>query len=194
MLRWILLISILLIIDFYAFQGIKTLVKSKIGLWFYWVFSVFVVINLIFQLNAHDRSAGMSQGLMFSFAFIILSTVPKLISIIVLLGEDLVRLTQTIINYFQSSQVAMPERRAFVSKIALSLAAIPFGAIIYGVIKGKYNYKVIQHTLFFDDLPKAFEDFKLTHISDVHSGSFDNAEKIKYGIDLINQQVLNQQR
>jgi predicted MPP superfamily phosphohydrolase len=188
MLRWLLLIAILLIIDFYAFQGIKTLVKSKIGLWLYWLFSIFVATNLIYQLHVHDRSAGMSHRLMFSFAFMVLSTVPKLISIIVLLGEDLVRITQTITNYFQSSQVTMPGRRAFVSKVALSLAAIPFGAIIYGVIKGRYNYKVIQHTLFFDDLPKAFDGFKLTHISDVHSGSFDNDEKIKYGIDLINQQ------
>lgn len=188
MVRWIIFISVLLIIDLYAFQGIKTLVKSKLVLWSYWLFSIFVAVNLIYQLNSYDRSSGMSQGLMFSFAFMILSTVPKLIAIVVLLGEDLVRITQTITHYFQSSKVAMPDRRAFISKVALSLGAIPFGAIIYGVIKGRYNYKVVQHTLFFDDLPKAFDGFKLTQISDVHSGSFDNAEKIKYGIDLINEQ------
>ena len=40
----------------------------------------------------------------------------------------------------------------------------------------------------FDDLPKSFDGFKITHISDIHSGSLDNIEKVKYGIDLINQQ------
>ncbi len=53
---------------------------------------------------------------------------------------------------------------------------------------GKYNYKVIRQTLFFPDLPDAFDGFKVTQISDIHSGSFDNEEKIKYAIDLINEQ------
>ena len=188
MIRWIIFVSILLVVDFYAFQGIKTLVKSKMGLWLYWLFSFAVIVNFIYQMNSYNASHGMSRGLMFSFAFIILSVVPKLIAVVVLLGEDLVRVVQIVSTYFSSSAVQLPERRAFISKMAFGLAAIPFASIIYGVIKGKYNYKVIQHTLFFDDLPEAFDGYKLTQISDIHSGSFDNAEKIQYGIDLINQQ------
>jgi predicted MPP superfamily phosphohydrolase len=75
-----------------------------------------------------------------------------------------------------------------VSKVALALAAIPFTSILYGMARGKYNYQVIKHTLYFDDLPEAFHGFKVTHISDIHSGSFDDAEKIMAGIDLINEQ------
>ena len=58
----------------------------------------------------------------------------------------------------------------------------------YGMMRGKYNYQVIRHTLYFNDLPSAFEGFKLTHLSDIHSGSFDDENKIAYGIDLINEQ------
>ena len=53
---------------------------------------------------------------------------------------------------------------------------------------GKYNYKVIKQRIYFPDLPEAFDGFKITQISDVHSGSFDNAEKINYAIDLVNEQ------
>jgi predicted MPP superfamily phosphohydrolase len=53
---------------------------------------------------------------------------------------------------------------------------------------GKYNYKVIKQRIFFPDLPDAFDGFTITHISDVHSGSFDNPEKINYAIDLVNEQ------
>jgi uncharacterized protein len=97
---------------------------------------------------------------------------------------------KTAFNYFYSNKTEnfIPERRAVVSKIALSIAAIPFSSVIYGMVKGKYNYQVIRHTLYFDDLPTAFDGFKLTHISDIHSGSFDNEAKIAYGIDLINEQ------
>ena len=44
--------------------------------------------------------------------------------------------------------------------------------------KGKYNFKVLKYTLEFDDLPAAFDGYQITQISDIHSGSFDNKEKI----------------
>jgi predicted MPP superfamily phosphohydrolase len=40
----------------------------------------------------------------------------------------------------------------------------------------------------FDDLPEAFHGYKITQISDVHSGSFDDHKKVAYGIDLVNKQ------
>ena len=82
----------------------------------------------------------------------------------------------------------MPSRRKFVSAIALGVAAIPFASLIYGMYKGKYRYRVLSYQLEFDDLPEAFDGYTITQISDVHSGSFDNADKIAYGIDLINKQ------
>ncbi len=53
---------------------------------------------------------------------------------------------------------------------------------------GKYNYKVLRYSLTFDDLPEAFDGYTITQISDIHSGSFDNENKVAYGVDLINQQ------
>ena len=70
----------------------------------------------------------------------------------------------------------------------MGLAAIPLASIIYGIYRGKYNYKVLKYTLSFEDLPAAFDGYKLTQISDIHSGSFDNMEKVKYAVDLINEQ------
>jgi hypothetical protein len=105
-------------------------------------------------------------------------------------GEDIFRIAKGSFNYFTQtkSTTFLADRREFVSKVALGLAAIPFASVIYGMARGKYNYQVINHTLSFDDLPSAFDGYKITHISDIHSGSFDDATKIEYGIDLINQQ------
>ena len=52
----------------------------------------------------------------------------------------------------------------------------------------KYNFKVLRYSLFFEDLPEAFEGYQITQISDIHSGRFDNKNKISYAVDLINQQ------
>src|SRR5699024_10228925 len=53
---------------------------------------------------------------------------------------------------------------------------------------GKYNFKVLSYELEFDDLPEAFDGYKITQISDIHCGSFDNKEKVAYGVDFIKKQ------
>jgi predicted MPP superfamily phosphohydrolase len=56
------------------------------------------------------------------------------------------------------------------------------------MFKGKYDYKVHRTTLYFNDLPEAFDGFTITQLSDIHSGSFDNTEAMQRGIDLANAQ------
>ncbi len=115
---------------------------------------------------------------------------PKLILIFAMFAEDIFRVPQAIYSYFTQGEETkhFPSRRKFISQIALGLAAIPLASIIYGIYKGKYNFKVLKYTLHFEDLPKAFDGFKLTQISDIHSGSFDDINKVEYAIDLINEQ------
>jgi predicted MPP superfamily phosphohydrolase len=121
----------------------------------------------------------------------LLVCIPKIILTLFMFGEDLFRLVEGSINYFvenDSSKHFLPSRRKFVSQVSLGLAAVPFLSLIYGMTIGKYNYKVIKQRIFFSDLPDAFDGFTITQISDVHSGSFDNPEKINYAIDLVNEQ------
>ncbi|MFN3641217.1 MAG: metallophosphoesterase, partial [Flavobacterium sp.] len=75
-----------------------------------------------------------------------------------------------------------------VSQLALGVAAIPFISLLFGMTIGKYNFKVIKQTVYYSELPESFDGFTLTHISDIHSGSFDSPDKIQYAIDLINEQ------
>ena len=109
-----------------------------------------------------------------------------------LLLEDFIRLPVWIYNLFnKGSENAIsfiPERRLFISQLSILLASIPASALLIGMIRGKYNYKVIKHQLSFERLPVDFHGFKIIHISDFHCGSFDNKKKFSYGIDLINQQ------
>ncbi|WP_456420366.1 metallophosphoesterase [Lutibacter sp.] len=189
MIRWILFVVIILCIDFYAFQSVKTVTKNKVWLLFYWLISFLILVNFIVKLTNFNRSKGFTQDVMLAIGFLILAIVPKFIAVVVLLLEDVFRIFKGVILFFSSEPLTyFPERREAVSKIALGLAAIPFVSVIYGMTKGKYNYQVLKHTLFFEDLPEAFDGFKLTHISDIHSGSFDDELKIKHGIDLINKQ------
>ena len=110
---------------------------------------------------------------------------------LVMFGEDFFRIISGIFShFFRNSEKSsfLPDRRKFVSQIALGIAAVPFLSLLYGMTKGKYNFKVIKQTLFFPDLPESFDGTTITHISDIHSGSFDDPEKIKYAVELINEQ------
>ena len=60
--------------------------------------------------------------------------------------------------------------------------------MLYGITKGKYDFRVNKVKLAFDHLPNAFEGFKIVQISDIHSGSFDSKEAIVEGIKIVNQQ------
>lgn len=191
MIRWIIFVAFTLCVDFYAYQSIKTLTKNKIVKMLYWVVSFGILANLIYRLLVFNDSRGLTQPMMLAFGLLILSMAPKFIALTILFGEDTFRVFKGFLNYFSksSSKAFLADRREFVSKVALALAAIPFTSVLYGMARGKYNYQLINHTLYFEDLPEAFHGFKITHISDIHSGSFDDAEKIMAGIDLINEQA-----
>lgn len=192
MLRLILFILIVVLLDYYAFQAFKSIIKGNIWYIVYWVITVGVIANFIFQIFTFDRSNGIPFRFSVAFTLMVLLYVPKIIIGIALLGEDVFRvisyLKDNLVDSSNNDKVKFQGRRKFISQIALGLAAIPFASILYGVFKGKYNFKVLKYTLHFEDLPEAFDGYKITQISDIHSGSFDNIEKVKYAVDLINEQ------
>ncbi|WP_310557264.1 metallophosphoesterase [Flavobacterium sp.] len=190
--RFLILCLLILFVEFYAFQAIRTVVKTKWIVFLYIVVSFVVVVYVLYSVMQYDRTVGQTQKSLFTMGILLLTLLPKLVITFVLFSEDIFRIGSGVINFFINKNeirtAFLPSRRKFVSQIGLGLASIPFLSLIYGIAIGKYNFKVIKQNIFFADLPDAFDDFTITHISDIHSGSFDNSEKINYAIDLINEQ------
>jgi predicted MPP superfamily phosphohydrolase len=189
-LRLIIFFVIIALIELYAFQAVKTFTKVRWVLITYVVISLAAIFFIAYQFTKFDRSVGQTRMTMITLGLLLLVLIPKLILTLILFFEDIFRILSGTISKISGSTTDsfLPERRKFVSQVALGIAAIPFSSLIYGMTFGKYNYKVITQQIFFPDLPDAFDGFKITQISDVHSGSFDNPEKIDYAIDLINKQ------
>ncbi|OYX86269.1 MAG: phosphoesterase [Flavobacteriales bacterium 32-34-25] len=188
--RLLFFIVFLLVVELYAFQAFKTVLKDKWFLVGYSLLSLAILVYIVYGFFSFDRSVGQTRGMMFTMGLMLVVYVPKIVLAIVLLGEDIFRVVMGSVNYFveNNNEGFLGSRRKFVSQLGLGLAAIPFLSLLYGVTIGKYNYKVIKQCIFFPDLPEAFDGFTITQISDVHSGSFDNPDKINYAIDLINEQ------
>ena len=136
-----------------------------------------------------SREDGQTRTFQYSFGLVLLFLIPKMILLLTMFGEDIVRgivkLTRVVTN---ADVKTVPGRRKFISQIALGIAAIPFASFLYGMIRGKYNYKVLKYELEFDDLPESFDGFTITQISDIHSGSFADREKVQYAVDLVKEQ------
>ena len=184
--RWLIFIVFYLIIDIYAFQVFRNFTRSNWALGIYVFISVAVVGNFIYQWMQPTEGTVLSIGRGYAFGFLLAVLLAKLLMSLFMLGEDIFRLGAGTISKFSSEEgFNMPSRRKFIGQLALGIAAIPLASVLYGMYQGRYNFRVLRYTLYFEDLPNAFDGYKLSQISDIHSGSFDNKNKIKYGIDLV---------
>ena len=192
--RWFFLLLVFLAIEIYAFQAFKTVYKNS------WLTKTYLLLNTLIFLNFflrviyvyHNELSYSDQfygNLSIPFALFFTLVCFKLIIILFLFFEDISRVVLSIINFFFNfSDAKIFERRSFLSKIALLVASIPIPFVLYGIYKGRYNYKVYKYDLSFDDLPEDFDGYQITHISDIHSGSLKNKNNVEYAVRLINEQ------
>ena len=191
MLRWIVFVIIYLIMAFYTLQALKTATRFPWVYFVYMAISLAVLGNFIYQFTwGAEAGRVLSRPKSYAFGFLIAMLTFNIITILFLFSEDLFRfVSATYGRFFGSAQeFDLPTRRRFLSLMALGIAALPFSALLYGMYRGKYNFKVLKYNLEFDDLPPAFDGYQITQISDIHSGSFDDRNKIEYAVNLINKQ------
>jgi uncharacterized protein len=189
--RQIIFILVFLCLHWYAFQAIRTLTKQNWVAILYWSVGILIIANTLYQFSVGEKSGNLNPVRNYAIGFMFTMMAFNLTLIVFLFGEDIIRLlvgTGRKLAGNQDYDSFLPSRRKIVSQIALGFAALPFSALIYGMVKGKYDYRIINYTLSFPDLPDAFDGYQITQISDIHSGSFDNEEKLVYAVDLINQQ------
>ena len=189
--RWLITLLLLVFFQWYSYQALKTAISNRWILYGYVFFTVIIVGNLLFYTLILERNTTNEPRLMYAIGFFLSLFIFQLLVSVILLAEDVFRIPQALYSFLKrvpEQTQFIPSRRKIISQIALGLASIPFASLLYGMYRGKYNYKVLSYNLEFEDLPDAFDGFKITQISDIHSGSFDNQTKVQYGVDLVNQQ------
>ena len=189
--RWLITLLLLVFFQWYSYQALKTAISNRWILYGYVFFTLIIVGNLLFYTLILERNTTNEPRLMYAIGFFLSLLIFQLLVSLILLAEDVFRIPQALYSFLKrvpEQTQFIPSRRKIISQIALGLASIPFASLLYGMYRGKYNYKVLSYNLEFEDLPDAFDGFKITQISDIHSGSFDNQTKVQYGVDLVNQQ------
>ncbi|MCW3092223.1 MAG: phosphohydrolase [Ferruginibacter sp.] len=166
-----------LITDIYFYQAVQTLLPSNAYLWAYWLIDLLLMSGIVAVIFVR-RGAHIQETLIaWLMGLMLLSFVPRLFSLPFLLVEDITRLFR-----------GFPPRAFWVSELTVSTAAVLFLIVLFGITRGRHFYRVRRETIYFPDLPEAFDGFTITQITDVHSGSFTNADGVQKGLDLVNAQ------
>jgi predicted MPP superfamily phosphohydrolase len=133
-----------------------------------------IMAVMIFDRGAIPRNIGY-----WFFSIVLVLYAPKLLLMAGLLLEDIFRGGSWAVNQVSPSDTPVDlGRRKFVSQGAMVLAAIPFAGMVYGMVRGRYNFKIHRVQVPVKNLPKAFHNFTITQLSDIHIGSFNDKKAV----------------
>jgi len=193
---WWIIAAIMLLLDFYVFQALKTVAqnaseKTRLVIFIgYWLISgATLVLLLCFPYIQGLQTSKLFRN--YIFAILIGLFLAKLVGAAIFLVDDLRR------GAFMFARMVYPSagasiigegngipRSVFLSWLGLGIGGTLFGTLIVG-FSNKYNYQVKRITLKYSNLPLAFRGMKLVHISDIHSGSFQDKAAVNHGVDMI---------
>lgn len=204
----LLVTGILLIVDYYVFQAVKTSFQNQSETKRKWILRGYWIVVVL-------TIAGLFLGIFLSIGRLLRTVIlvwffihyfSKLFALPFLLIDDVRRATLWIskklgirkrkskkenreIDYeLEISEVHNGMTRSeFLSKTGLVVAALPFVTMNYGMISSSvYDYKLKRKTIYLPNLPKSFDGIRIGQISDVHSGSFYDKIAVQGGVDMLN--------
>ncbi|MBN8835838.1 MAG: metallophosphoesterase [Sphingobacteriia bacterium] len=196
---WWIIAAIMLLLDWYVFQAVKLVtanVTEKTRLFItvlYWMVSA---LSVFFLLSFPYVQALQVSKIFRNYVFAIIAGLffAKLIGSVFFVIDDLRRLFMWIgSKIFPDTGAHFADeggsisRSVFFSWLGLGLGGTLFSTLLYG-FSNKYHYELRKVKLAFNNLPAGFKGLKIVHISDIHSGSFQNKKAVQHGVDMIMQQ------
>lgn len=199
-LRFIIILGIILLAEYYAFVVVRSAVRNLPQGWRIGLMAAYITVTLAAWSGvlffrridwAHLPHFVRNVYIAFSLGL----TVGKLLVLVVMLVDDLRRLMLWLIGFFQTGGTgAEPlteqpksygiSRSVFLSRLALSLGGAALVGFVYG-ITNRYNYHVRRVKLKLANLPPSFRGMKIVQISDIHSGSFDSHHAVTKGVEKV---------
>jgi predicted MPP superfamily phosphohydrolase len=194
---WLIVVGFMILLDLYVFQVVKFLTRGAadrtrmIIHGIYWTVSI-AAATMMFLLPYINYELWPKNARSYVFATIVGILFAKLIAATFFMVDDVRRgalwlMGRIFPNFgpkFIEEQGTLISRSAFLSWLGVGIGTTLYATLSYG-FTNKYNYQVKRLKMAFDNLPKAFKGFKIVHISDIHSGSFNDKAAVQKGIDKI---------
>ncbi len=195
--RFLIVLGVLLCIDWYFYQSVSTVMKNSsdnkknIAAYIYWGFSIFSAL-LILSAVFFNYTSFPKFVRVYCWAIVLVILLVKIVGCLFILTDDLIRLFRWGFSYIPAADGVEKShsisRLKFVNQIGLLVAALPFTALIYGMIKGGFDIRVKKTRLVLPNLPDAFNGLRIVQISDIHCGSFTSTAHFENAAKMIEMQ------
>ncbi len=196
--RLIFLVSLtfILLVDGITFAGLAgdfSVILHPLPLAGYWIVTLGFIIRLaVYGLTFPSKGKpGFFTGFFVFTGFFLAFYVPKLFYIAFLLVEFALKPLVYPVLLMIDEPVPIGEflwtgPLNVISMLAIPLSAICMLIILWGILFGRFNFKVRRVEIPSPDLPVAFEGYRIVHISDLHLGSLHGyQDKLKKAFRLI---------
>ena len=201
--RILFLTALILLIDYYVFQGIKFTFRTnsesaqKVVKLVYWSLTA-ICLSILISFSLYGFGSLPKFFRTYASAFVFVVMISKLLIVIFLFTDDIGRgirwVYEKISGSSNNGSVAALStnnsisRSDFIVKTGLLVSMVPFVSLIYGMVKGAYDYQVKNVKIKLPNLPDAFHGFRIIQISDIHTGSFVTTDPLHEAVRLINEQ------
>lgn len=207
LLSTILLVIIMLALDAYVFYALRALMANAapkirtVVFTLFWVLSAVVIASIVFYGKIPWARFMQARAYYLTFAFSF--SFSKLMVALFLFVDDGRRAVMWVVEKMRSAPAVAAAVRAreedgnretegmsrsrFLLKSGFLVGGTLMGTLLYG-LSNKYNYHVRKLRLAYPNLPPAFKGLRIVQISDIHSGSFNDKEAVKRGVELIQAQ------
>ena len=185
---------VFLLVDYYAFQAIKTItanqsegVRKGIKIIYFTISYLVVLAILIYNFGNPDGIAKHARTALMSFVFI--NILAKLFLGLFVFIDDIQRFFRWIVMKLSNPKLGSVEegisRSKFLATTGLVVAAAPIVSLSWGIISGAHDYRVRRIKLPVKNLPKGLEGLRIGQLSDIHAGSFWNKTAVKGGVQML---------
>lgn len=203
--RIFIFLGLLILLDVYAFQTLRTALRRtpKLRRWAYGAYVLLAVLcyGLLLLTGLKILELDRLPNSIFR-AFLFANYLSKFIMVFFLFLDDFRRTIQWLARQigqlvdrtfdmrksggkFEGEPISRSE---FLAKSSLALAAFPAISTTYGMIVGAHDYRIHHKTIRLPHLPKALDGVRVAQISDIHAGSFFNKTAVRRGIEMVNRQ------
>ena len=194
---FILFVSFILLVDGIAFAGLAgdfPAILHPTVIAGFWLITLVVIVRLAVygRTFISNSKPGFFAGFYVFTGFFLALYVPKLFFIAFLALEFVLKLLVFAFLGLADHPVPFGEflwngPLNIVSMLIIPLSIFSLMVIFWGMLFGRFNFKVRRTEISFPDLPPAFDGYRIIHISDLHLGSLHgNQDKLERAIQLIN--------
>ncbi|MFL5753882.1 MAG: metallophosphoesterase [Bacteroidia bacterium] len=194
-LRFFIILLVIVLVELYFYQAVHTIIKDysngkkTLVNYLYLATSALTIgVALVSVFYPPTEWNRFFRNYVAGVAFILLFV--KVLGATFVLVDDLVRIFRVAWMYVFPPENPVQIRNGisrlkFLSYISVSLAAIPFVSLVYGMFRGAFRYKVHEVVLKSPKIPASFHGLKIVQVSDIHTGSFTDNSHLEKAFSIV---------